>query len=106
MKKNYKGFWIRLVAILIDLVLLFVVKLIVQKMGVDYKSMMDSVGFVFTVIFATLIVRFIITFFFWRMFSATPGKMIIGAKIADAKTGGKPTALQFVKRYIGYFISF
>ena len=105
MNKNYKGFWIRLVAFVIDLALLAIVRVFMQKMGVDFTSMMDSLGYVFTLIFVVLIVRFIITFFFWRMFSATPGKMIIGAKIADAETGGKPTALQFVKRYIGYFIS-
>ena len=42
---------------------------------------------------------------FWIARQATPGKMAIGARIVDAKTGGKPTAGQLVLRYLGYYVS-
>lgn len=42
---------------------------------------------------------------FWIWKSATPGKMVISAKIVDAKTLGVPGTGQLIVRYIGYFIS-
>jgi uncharacterized RDD family membrane protein YckC len=45
------------------------------------------------------------TILFWVYKQATPGKLAIGARIVDARTGGKPTTWQFVGRYFGYFVS-
>ena len=42
---------------------------------------------------------------FWRYRSATPGKMVIGARIVDAKTGEPPSLAQLVGRYLAYFVS-
>ena len=42
---------------------------------------------------------------FWIYRSATPGKMVVKAKIVDAKTGDKPSTGQFIGRYFGYFVS-
>jgi uncharacterized RDD family membrane protein YckC len=42
---------------------------------------------------------------FWRRTLATPGKMVIGAQIVDARTLGKPTLRQLVIRYLGYYVS-
>jgi uncharacterized RDD family membrane protein YckC len=42
---------------------------------------------------------------FWSTKHATPGKMLIGAKIVDAKTGEYPSLKQHVIRYLGYFLS-
>jgi uncharacterized RDD family membrane protein YckC len=42
---------------------------------------------------------------FWNYRQATPGKMAIGARIVDAKTGGKPSTGQLIGRYFGYFVS-
>ena len=42
---------------------------------------------------------------FWVYRQATPGKMAIGAKIVDAKTGGKATTGQLIGRYFGYYVS-
>ncbi|HKI63538.1 MAG TPA: RDD family protein [Burkholderiales bacterium] len=44
-------------------------------------------------------------FLFWKFRSATPGKMAVGAKIVDAKSGKEPTNWQLFIRFIGYFIS-
>jgi len=42
---------------------------------------------------------------FWVARSATPGKMLIRARIVDARTGGKPTTGQLIGRYLGYYVS-
>jgi uncharacterized RDD family membrane protein YckC len=42
---------------------------------------------------------------FWLARQATPGKMLISARIVDAKTGGKPSSLQLLLRYLGYYVS-
>ena len=49
---------------------------------------------------------FLAVIFFWFFFSATPGKMIIRSKIVNAKTGKKPSLLQFTLRYFAYFVSY
>jgi len=42
---------------------------------------------------------------FWIYRQATPGKMAIGAKIVDAKTGGKASTGQLIGRYLAYYVS-
>jgi len=42
---------------------------------------------------------------FWIARQATPGKMLISARIVDARTGGKPGAGQLLVRYLGYYLS-
>ena len=43
---------------------------------------------------------------FWMYRQATPGKMVIRARIVDAKTGEKPTTGQYIVRYFAYFPSY
>ncbi|MCE2993166.1 MAG: RDD family protein [Alphaproteobacteria bacterium] len=52
-----------------------------------------------------IFVMAIYTAFFWIKYDATPGKLVLGCKIADAKTLERATALQKVVRLLGYFIS-
>ena len=42
---------------------------------------------------------------FWVYKQATPGKMLISAKIVDAKTGNKPSTGQYIIRYLGYILA-
>jgi uncharacterized RDD family membrane protein YckC len=42
---------------------------------------------------------------FWMYRQATPGKMAIGARIVDARTGRPPGTKQLVGRYLGYYVS-
>src|SRR6185436_13650343 len=42
---------------------------------------------------------------FWHYKGATPGKMLIAAKVVDAQTGGAPSTRQAILRYVGYFVS-
>ena len=47
----------------------------------------------------------VVTLLFWFYKSSTPGKMVMRARIVDAKTGGKPSMGQFVGRYFSYYLS-
>ena len=38
------------------------------------------------------------------IYQATPGKMIIGAKIVIAETGGKPSFIRILSRFIAYLV--
>jgi uncharacterized RDD family membrane protein YckC len=42
---------------------------------------------------------------FWARVQATPGKMLLHARIVDAKTGADPRPMQLLIRYVGYFVS-
>ena len=42
---------------------------------------------------------------FWMARQATPGKMLLGMKIADAQTLGPPTRKQDIGRYLAYYVS-
>lgn len=104
---EYVGFWLRVWASLVDtaLLLVVIVPLLLAAYGGDYFLAPDAalrgpldvlLNWVFP---AVAIVAF------WIYRSATPGKMMIGARIVDARTGGKPTNGQLVGRYLAYFVS-
>jgi len=42
---------------------------------------------------------------FWMARQATPGKMLVHARIVDAETYGKPSTGRLVVRYLGYYVS-
>ena len=42
---------------------------------------------------------------FWVYRQATPGKIAVGARIVDARTGDKPGTGQLVGRYLAYYVS-
>ena len=43
---------------------------------------------------------------FWSIKQATPGKMIVGARIVDSKTGEPASIGQYIGRYLLYFVAF
>lgn len=43
-------------------------------------------------------------FFLWNKIQTTPGKAVFGLKIIDAKTFGAPSKLQYLVRFLGYFL--
>lgn len=115
---EYAGFWIRFVATIIDtvLILLMLVPFMLLLNGIDYVSVQKSSGGMSawsgSYSFAgsdNLLIQYglpaLIVLIFWIYKSATPGKLITGLQIVDAKTGKKPTFLQFFIRYLGYFLS-
>ncbi len=41
----------------------------------------------------------------WFARNATPGKLLVHAKIVDARTGAPPSKRQLLVRYLGYYLS-
>ncbi|WP_230414393.1 RDD family protein [Collimonas silvisoli] len=103
---EYVGFWLRVVASLVDtvLVLLFTIPLMLAFYGSSYWSDTRLIkgpgGFLVEWILPAVLVMV-----FWLTKQSSPGKMLIGARIVDEKTGGIPTTGQFIWRYAGYYLS-
>lgn len=103
---DYAGFWVRVAALLLDMLLfLFVaVPLLYTIHGRDYfkSDVLDRgvVDFLNMVVLPNLIIPLL-----WCLCGATPGKMAVSAKIVDARTGRKPRARQLLLRFLGYYLS-
>ena len=97
------GFWQRLLASLIDCLVVFVVygPLVVLAFGSEYFSL-DMPRYWDA---ATGLVIAVGTLLFWRYQGATPGKIAIAARIVDAKTGGSPSTARLVVRLFAYIVS-
>lgn len=128
---EYVGFWKRFLAFLIDsmIVLVVLVPLLLLMHGThdwarlgsymqqaieqsaaggnpDLAAGVARLGFAGPVDFLVQVVLPIVALLaFWRFRSATPGKMAIGAKIVDAKTGRAPSNWRLLVRFLGYFVS-
>ena len=105
---EYVGFWLRVWAAVIDtlLVLLICTPLVTWYYGPDYYLSEELVFFRGPADFViNWVLPTIAIVLFWMYRQATPGKMAIGARIVDAKTGGKPTTGQLIGRYFGYYVS-
>lgn len=106
---QYVGFWSRVLAALIDTVLLLmvIIPLLVVVYGLDYFTVpgvaADVPGLWYYLL--TWIFPAVAVVVFWIYRSATPGKMMVNAKIVDAKTGGKPSSGQLIGRYLAYYLS-
>lgn len=105
---QYVGFWARVGAAIIDTILLLIIcaPLVTYIYGADYW--MGTHG-MFIAGPADFLINWLLpavaVILFWIYRQATPGKMAIGAKIVDAKTGGKASTGQLIGRYLGYYVS-
>lgn len=103
---EYAGFWIRLLATLIDLVVIGIVVLV--PLSFIYGSEFwtgDKFFYGFWDLLLGKILPFIATIWFWLRYLGTPGKMALRLKIVDAKTGEKMSLGQSMGRYFSYIIS-
>jgi uncharacterized RDD family membrane protein YckC len=105
---TYVGFWKRLLAMIIDTVILVVVILLAALpfYGPEYFQLSKegktiAFDFLFQVVMPA-----IAAILFWRFRGATPGKMLFSAKIVDADTFGPPSTGKLVGRYFAYIVSF
>lgn len=102
----YVGFWARVGASLIDTIMIMIitVPLLLAVYGGQYfastEMLLGPWDFLISYVLPAVLV-----IAFWCYRSATPGKMAIGAKIIDARTGDTPSTTQYVIRYFGYFVS-
>ena len=103
---EYVGFWARVAASLIDTVLLCIILYPVLTMiyGREYWTSASLIRGP-----ADLVLQWVLPplaiIAFWIARQATPGKMLIGAKIVDAETGAPLTRGQAIGRYLGYYVS-
>lgn len=103
---EYVGFWLRVWAAIIDTLLMIVIvaPLVTWIYGPAYwlsdAFIRGPADFVLNWLLPAVAV-----ILFWVYRQATPGKMAIGARIVDAKTGGKPSTGQLIGRYLGYYVS-
>src|SRR4030095_16596319 len=106
MVMRYVGFWARFAAFVIDTLLLMLVTMPILLSVYGVSGMLEPVLVRGPVDFLVSWVGPVVaTLVFWRYRSATPGKMIIGAVIADAATGGAPSMRQLLIRYVAYLVS-
>lgn len=103
---EYVGFWPRVGAAIIDSLLIAAIcwPLLTWFYGADYWTDTDFVkgpaDFLLNWVFPAVAVVL-----FWVYRQATPGKMAIGARIVDARTGEPASTRQLIGRYLGYYVS-
>lgn len=103
---EYVGFWLRLLASIIDNIwlgiVIFVLAAVLVVAGVLTEEQAD-----FSVASVSLqfVVPFVLVVVLWAKYASTPGKMIFRAKILDAKTFEPVSTPRLILRYIGYFVS-
>lgn len=125
---EYGGFWIRVLASLIDTVWLLIAMYLIAmtffgdqvSIMLEYYTHLAETGSVMDEhmeheLVAQLqgspsgavlnyLVPAILFIGLWMYISTTPGKALFKLIIVDAKTGGKPSIGQWVVRYLGYFV--
>lgn len=104
--QEYVGFWARCGASFIDsiLIIVFTFPMLHTIYGSKYWSS-DQFIIGLPDFIISWVLPIVVTVLFWIYKSATPGKMVIKARILDAATGNVPTIKQSIIRYFGYFIS-
>lgn len=103
---EYAGFWIRVLANIIDGIL---VMLVVFPLGfiAGMLGLVNPESSNFS--FIDLIVQILSVVFYvgcWVKFAGTPGKRLLKLKILDADTGENLTVAKSIIRYVGYLISY
>lgn len=104
---EYVGFWSRVGASLIDsvLVILVTAPLLYALYGETYFTDVETIYWGPGELLINNLLPAIGVILFWSYRSATPGKMLIHARIVDARSFRKPSTGQLIGRYLGYFVS-
>lgn len=106
---RYVGFWARVLASIIDTVLLILLTAPITwiafgrnafDLDLDASGQSNPADLLISVVLPAMIV-----IVFWIRRQATPGKLLLAARIVDARTGADPTPRQFTLRYVGYYLS-
>lgn len=99
---QYMGIFLRLCAFLVDMVGLIVVTLVLSQVGlldgVHWSDGQFNVNVPEWVWFAWSLV-------FWNWLAATPGKLLLGARIVDATTGRKAVWWRYLVRLLFSMVS-
>jgi uncharacterized RDD family membrane protein YckC len=103
---EYVGFWPRVGAAFIDVLLQIVITLPLTY-SIYHRVSAPPGRFVmgFTDVVINYLLPAAVVIAFWIYKGATPGKMAMSARIVDADTGAPLTTSAAVIRYLGYFVS-
>ncbi len=103
---EYVGFWLRVWASVIDTVLIaaLMYPLLTLVFGTAYwdgtQWVQGPLDFLLSWVLPAVAVVV-----FWVTKQATPGKMLIKARIVDAATGQNASTGQLIGRYLGYYVA-
>lgn len=115
---SYVGFWARVFAQVVDTLLgaLIIFPLLYGLYGTGFmdvgKLMSSPLEYVLAYQPQTGLLDFIVSYIlpavaivaFWLTRLATPGKMLVSARVVDAATLGKISTGQAIGRYFGYYV--
>lgn len=106
LEPRYVGFGPRCIAAIVDTacILLLILPCAMIGYGREYFTLNPLVKGPLDVLITWLLPA-VAVILFWICCGATPGKMLIGARIVDAVTGKKAKPLQYIARYYAYFVS-
>jgi uncharacterized RDD family membrane protein YckC len=104
---EYAGFWVRTLASFIDTILIILITfpLLISIYGWAYFDEGKDLIAGPADFLISWVLPAIAVIVFWMYKQATPGKMVISAKIVDATTGQPASTAQLVGRYLAYFVS-
>jgi uncharacterized RDD family membrane protein YckC len=132
---RYVGFWKRTIAFFVDVFVIILVLLplmmalygggYLDRLGGEYAAILTSTGDPVadaarvqvilsrsdSAIAALTDIKvqlglLVATILFWRFRGATPGKMLVKARIVDATTFGPPSTGKLIGRFFAYMVSF
>lgn len=105
-EQEYAGFWVRVIATLIDMVVLGIAVYLPLTFiyGMDYWHSETLIHGFWDVVLG-YIFPFVATIWFWRTYLGTPGKLALKLKVVDAESGERLTIAQSIGRYLAYFPS-
>ena len=104
---RYVGFWMRLLAFFIDSLILTVIigLILIAIFGRNYIQLSQQGKTFWADILFQVVLPAVAAILFWRYRGATPGKMLVSARIVDGRTFGPPSTGQLVGRYFAYIAS-
>jgi uncharacterized RDD family membrane protein YckC len=104
---RYAGFWIRVAANVLDVLVLAAINQMALLATGGWSVFTPgpvlghaSVSFGFTQVVVGGIVPPMVIIGSWVALGASPGKLLLGLRIVDEPTGGRPTAWQCIGRYL------
>jgi uncharacterized RDD family membrane protein YckC len=101
--RDYAGFWLRAVALLIDWLVVAVVYGTLVVIAANFFSLEQPFPAAWEI--ASMLVLAGSVLFFWRVYGATPGKIAVAARIVDAETGQAPSTGRLIVRLVSYIVS-
>jgi len=104
---QYVGFWMRLLAFFVDSLILtvIIVLILIAIFGRNYLQLSIQGKTLWADILFQFVLPAVAAILFWRYRGATPGKMLISARIVDANAYGPPSTGKLIGRYFAYLVS-